>query len=81
VEKVIVGGVEQVGDGRDVVAAENQDALIRQPNTSPTMLAPRPEASRRLWRGIRRVVMRLACRAHAAPAWRTASWNSTTAKR
>ena len=86
-KKVIVSEVEQVRNGRDVVAAvpellatENQDALGRQPNTSSTKLASRTEASRRLWHGIRRVVMRLACRAHTAPAWRTARWNSMTAE-
>jgi len=93
VKKVIVCGVEQIGDGRDVVAAVgdpfgasqqlNQDAIGRQPNTyRPCWCRVRPtEASRSLWRGIRRVVMRLACRAHAAPASRTASWYSTTAER
>ena len=88
-EKVIISGVEQVGDDRHVIATVTEPfaasqqrvesrAVRSRATTCPTTLAPRTECARQPSRGRYRAATRSGYHASAALASRTADWCQTT---
>ena len=94
VEEIIVGGVKQNSDGRQIVAAVAESPAATQNRVQTSAVGSRGHFRPR-WRGILNpgnddgveyVVQRAGpgwseCRVHATLASRTAGWNTTTATR